>query len=59
MNPRTLRLIALPVIGAALLAACRSVPSPVETVGENNITDAELALLLDTVHDSIRVVTGD
>lgn len=43
MNPRTLRLIALPVIGAALLAACSTGPSPAAIVGETDITDAELA----------------
>ena len=43
MNPRTLRLIALPVIAAAFLAACSSGPSPAATVGEAGITDAELS----------------
>lgn len=43
MNPRTLRLVALPVIAASLLAACSSGPSAAATVGETDITDEQLA----------------
>jgi parvulin-like peptidyl-prolyl isomerase len=43
VNPRTLRLIALPVIGVALLAACSTGPSPAATAGQTDITDEQLA----------------
>ncbi len=42
MNSRTLRLIALPVIGAVMLAACSSGPSPAATAGSTDITDEQL-----------------
>jgi PPIC-type PPIASE domain/SurA N-terminal domain len=41
MNSRTLRLIALPVIGA-VLAACSAGPSPAATAGSTDITDEQL-----------------
>ena len=43
VDPRTLRLVALPVIAASLLAACSSGPSAAATVGETDITDEQLA----------------
>jgi peptidyl-prolyl cis-trans isomerase C len=43
VNARTLRLIALPVIAAALFAACSTGPAPAATVGETDITDDQLA----------------
>ena len=43
VNSRTLRLIALPVIAAALLAACSTGPAPAASVGETDITDEQLA----------------
>lgn len=42
MDPRTLRLIALPVIAVFLLAACSSGPSAAATVGETEISEAQL-----------------
>ena len=42
VNPRTLRLVALPVIGLALLAACSTGPSPAATAGQTDITDEQL-----------------
>ena len=43
VDSRTLRLIAMPVIAAAFLAACSSGPSAAATVGETDITDEQLA----------------
>ena len=44
VNSRTLRLIALPVIAAALLAACSTGPGRrPRSVGETDITDEQLA----------------
>ncbi|MGH2630181.1 MAG: peptidylprolyl isomerase [Actinomycetota bacterium] len=42
MNSRAFRLIALPVIGAVMLAACSSGPSPAATAGLTDITDEQL-----------------
>lgn len=42
VNPRTVRLVALPVIGVALLAACSTGPSPAATAGETDITDEQV-----------------
>jgi parvulin-like peptidyl-prolyl isomerase len=46
VNPRTLRLIVVPVALAALLAACSNSPTspaPAATVGSTEITDAQLS----------------
>jgi parvulin-like peptidyl-prolyl isomerase len=43
VNLRRLRLIALPVIGLVLLAACSTGPSPAATAGEIDITDEQVA----------------
>ncbi len=43
VDSRTLRLIVMPVIAAALVAACSTGPSAAATVGESDITDEQLA----------------
>jgi parvulin-like peptidyl-prolyl isomerase len=43
VHSRTLRLIVLPAIAVALLAACSSGPTPAASVGETDITEQQLA----------------